>query len=445
MPKKKKIPKHLIRKETRWRAIANPDKKTWHIRKTVYLKDGTQAQPRMDARLYRDIKDNKQKIDEFLLRENYRIEREKKAKEVWDLKSAFVKNSEVKDDFLEFMVNKTGNESHSRNVVYRLKNHVIDVLHNEKIYDFKDWEKPKSQELIVNSMKKKNLAKKTIKETKNSMNLFFKFLHHHSDGHIPVYKVSFPSLNTQGMRKYEERRKEKLSTKDRRLSGEDYIDGVTFNKILKAAKIEIKGVKPSEQPSRFISCFLLSYYYGLRRSETLSTIDAQDFKKGYLRISKQRVRMNKLAELKWGHTERKVPHYFTNGKLSKSRMKKNNMQIYSLDDVFEWVEQAPVSNPTALTNAWTHLMDQLGLQYTLHNLRNTYISNLFRDMTALDITPVEICKAAGHKDLRTTQKYLRDFRSFDEDVFTPKKGNVLKFKKKQSSENKIKKKEKKYA
>ena len=66
-------------------------------------------------------------------------------------------------------------------------------------------------------------------------------------------------------------------------------------------------------------------------------------------------------------------------------------------------------------------MDSMKLNFTLHNLRNTYISNLFRDMSLLGISLAEISLAAGHKDLRTSQQYLRDFRPLEDGVYKPKK------------------------
>ncbi|MBT4791440.1 MAG: hypothetical protein HON90_07705 [Halobacteriovoraceae bacterium] len=148
---------------------------------------------------------------------------------------------------------------------------------------------------------------------------------------------------------------------------------------------------------------------------------ASDIKNGHLEVTKQRVAVSRTAELKWGLEEKKIPHYYTTGLISSSRMKKNLMKEYCLDDVSNWIETAPNKNPNDITKSWSCLMDSMKLNFTLHNLRNTYISNLFRDMSLLGISLAEISLAAGHKDLRTSQQYLRDFRPLEDGVYKPKK------------------------
>ena len=381
---------------------------SWDSNANRYVVRRGPKQERYPAKEYKKFNQDKSKMEEFVNKLNYRLLREEERKKNWKIQTSFLKTTLIGDAFYNYIYENTRNEKYSMGVVSRVRRYFVDYFTGRKMYDYIEWQTLKSQRELVSWLLKKNLSIKTIDAIKQNINQFYQFLHEESDGEIDLYKVTFFSLKKAVRKKHEKERIKKNKHKDRRLSGDDYIDEETFKKIIARCKKGYKNPTHFEawtEPKKILPYIWLSYYYGLRRSETIA-VNTGEIKHEYLRIVCQQDTVEKTMPLKHGHDERCIPHYNI-----------NNLKV--LKTVLNEIK---VIHPSSLTKIWGNLMKDMGLKFTYHNIRNSYCSNLFRDMNKLDISPAHIQLAMGHDDIRTTMKYLRDFRKmgnlvalFDED------------------------------
>jgi|GEM_PF-4041858 len=394
-----------IQQWSKWGAYWDKSANRFYVRRKKVLSDGKSEYERMPNKKYEAFCTSEQKINEFLERENYRKLREERAKKHWQLKTSFLSSKDTGKDFYDWVYTRTTNERYSRETVSYVKNHVVDYYEEKNKPDYIEWFDLNSQNELVLSLMDKSLSVETIKSIKQALNLFFQFLNEKSSGQIDRFKFTFPLLGSAAVRKYEKLRKENNKHRDKRLSGEDYIDEDTFHRILKFCSKQYSDIRPSCQPNIMIPAIWLSYHYGLRRSESLA-VDVECLKYDYLNVHRQIGKKGEFKELKWGHLNRKIPHFYTSA---------------NLDEVHAYIESMPSINPDSLTKSWAYIMKEMKLGFTYHNLRNSYCTNLFRDMVKLNISPVEIQMAMGHTDLKTTQKYCRDFRKLAGTTYVPKK------------------------
>ena len=73
---------------------------------------------------------------------------------------------------------------------------------------------------------------------------------------------------------------------------------------------------------------------------------------------------------------------------------------------YEHIKYIPENrvNPTTVSRDFKKLMNMLSMNYRFHDLRGTWITNL----SLQGINSELIRQAAGHRDMSTTQRYLRD-------------------------------------
>jgi len=71
-------------------------------------------------------------------------------------------------------------------------------------------------------------------------------------------------------------------------------------------------------------------------------------------------------------------------------------------------------HPDTLWHLWQELMDKLCMQYGMHDLRRTFITN-----APAAHKPLDVMLAAGHSNISTTMKYLVDHRQLEHDVWLP--------------------------
>jgi integrase len=151
----------------------------------------------------------------------------------------------------------------------------------------------------------------------------------------------------------------------------------------------------SEEPIRPL--VLLGYFYGLRRSECLG-VRPEDVRQGHLCVERQLGKLGTYFPPK-GRGPRKVPHWFARA-----------------SDAYAWAEdlQKALMHPDTLTDRWNALMVALDLDYDFHDLRHTFITKSVRKHPVADVM-----YAAGHKDLKTTSRYVHDARPSDDAPFKP--------------------------
>lgn len=385
-------------KETKlWVATWDKSVGRFRVRRTVYYTDGTRKLENKPHKEYQKFDKDEDKINEYLHRENYRQAQKELAKKTYKIRTAFIKGKDFNKEFEEWMFNRTRNRIYSKAVASSVRRYLIGYFHDKKKnYDYITWTSLKSQAGFVEFLKAKKLAYKTMITAKNNANMFFQYLSEESDGEIDLLKFTFPSLKRSGVRRYEKERIKKARLTDKRLSGDDYVTKEDFELIFNYCK-NTAPIRDPERYSSILPYIWVAYHYGLRRSEAMALKQAC-FKKGYLKITEQLVKTNTYAELKHGADHRKIPHFFTedNKRAVKGMLKK--------------IEETQM-HPTTFTNRFGEVMKALNMTFTIHNLRNTFITNCFFK----EIPSIEIMLAAGHTDLRTTQRYIRDSRNLDDE------------------------------
>ena len=363
------------------------------IRRWVTLADKSRKLERLPIEQYRKFRDDKDKLVDLCTRLNYREIEEESAKKAWKVRSAFIDNKLLYVGFKAYMVSRNDDEKYAGKCARNVKKWFLDFWYKDKKFDYIHWHKPKSQSELADwwliEHEDRLISFKTIKTTIHNVNHFFKFLHQESEGEIPELKFTFATLMTARIKKHEWNRKKALGSKADRRAGQ-YKRDAEFKLILKSAPKEIK------------SAIFLSYYYGLRRSECLA-LTKDNLRKGYMFLEKQLKSYDGIkpayGSLK-SRDARKVPHW----------------NKHTLESIQNTIDGIQLMHPSSLTEKWITLMSDLKLNYTFHSLRNTLISNAFRDgRNASDIQ-----LAAGHSDLRTTMGYQRDYREMDDEVWTSK-------------------------
>jgi integrase len=366
----------------------------YSIRRWVLYSDDSRKLERLPIEQYRKFRDDMTKLTDLCTRLNYREIEEENAKKAWKVRSAFVDNKLLYEGFKKYMISRADDEKYAGKCAGNVKKWFLDYWYKQKKFDYLHWHKPASQSELADWWLSEHdgelISFKTIKTSIHNLNHFFKFLHQESEGEIPELKFTFPTLTTSRIKKHEWSRKKSLGSKAERRSGQ-YISNDEFKMIIKNAPREIK------------SCIYLSYYFGLRRSECLA-ITKDNLRKGYLYLEKQ-LKSYDGTKAEYGPLKsrdaRKVPHWHK----------------HSMESILNAIEEVELMHPSTLTERWITLMAELNLNYTFHSLRNTFISNAFRDgRNASDIQ-----LAAGHSDLRTTMGYQRDYREMDDEVWTPSK------------------------
>lgn len=368
----------------------------YSIRRWVLYSDNERRLERLPIEQYRKFRDDKVKLEDLCTRLNYREIQEEQAKKAWKVRSAFVDNKLLYEGFKKYMISRTGDEKYSISCASNVKKWFLEYWYKQKKYDYLHWHQPKSQVEVVDWWLSEHegslISYKTIKTSTQNLNHFFKFLHQESEGEIPELKFTFPTLTLARIKKHEWQRKKDLGAKADRRSGQ-YITDAEFKIILKNSPKELKA------------CIFLSYYFGLRRSECLA-VTKDNLRKGYLFLEKQ-LKSYDGQDPVYGplksRNARKVPHWHK----------------HSLEAIMATIEGIELMHPSTLTERWIELMATLKMNFTFHSLRNTFISNSFKDgRNAGDIQ-----LAAGHADLRTTMGYQRDYREMDDEVWTPKKAS----------------------
>ncbi len=129
---------------------------------------------------------------------------------------------------------------------------------------------------------------------------------------------------------------------------------------------------------------LISYYYGLRRSESLA-VKLEDIKIKNLRVCQQLVTVEPTYKILKGHEERSVPHWFI-----------KPIELYTI------VQEIQIIHPDSVTELWGDLMKKLNMSYRFHDLKHRFVTNCWK---LPNVKPRDIQTAAAHKSITTTMRY----------------------------------------
>lgn len=169
-----------------------------------------------------------------------------------------------------------------------------------------------------------------------------------------------------------------------------YISEDEFNTLCSIAR----QVSPSLE-----AAVILGYRYGLRRGEILG-LQPQDVKKGYLKVERQVLKSKVNEPIKYeplkDRESRQVDHLWL-----------TPLECAVL--VKTLTENLPTQSQ--LGHFFDRTLLKHGIKLDAHSLRRSFITNALLK----GIEPVKVQAMAGHSDLHTTSKYVRDARQFTSD------------------------------
>jgi integrase len=157
---------------------------------------------------------------------------------------------------------------------------------------------------------------------------------------------------------------------------------------------------------RILPAFKLAYYFGARRAEVLA-LKLDDVLEEALNVERQLVKLDPIAcykPLKQFAERRAVPYWFTTPE-----------EAYALVALMERM------HPDTLGQIFAEDMLTLKLPFQFHDTRRSFITRAIRSGKNL----LDVKLAAGHGDLKTTNKYVQDDRALTRKKFKPKQKVTL--------------------
>jgi integrase len=238
----------------------------------------------------------------------------------------------------------------------------------------------------------KRWSKKTIKDQVMFANRFIAFLHSKKPRLFPL--LIFRPLSHAVLNKYEAKRRAGKNIKKKWYVKDEDWELITKGNPQKG----IKSVRAEVLP--YVK---LAYFLGLRDAETLG-VQLDDIGVNFFDLQRQ------LASIPDGKPEfdppknrkaRSIPYWRTSPK-----------------EIYEIVKNLPpLMHPDTLIHKVSDEMRRLGLPYTMHDFRRSWITrSLIEDGGA----PLALVKdAAGHASIATTNLYLVRPESFENKRFKP--------------------------
>jgi len=358
----------------------------FNIKRWLFNPHGSKKLQRLlivENEAYRHLKSKKAKRGEFeklCLILNEKLLKEKENKETWNIDCDFI-NGNISEKYKKWLSEYCANKQSNKTTVGHLNKYFIEYyLRLNDIKDFTEWRRNENQREFLQWVIDQGKSLSTINAIRSSANSFLKFLSEKSNGEIDYrdIRLTLPSLTPKKMAQIEQNRKSRMAGKDVERAEGQYINQDDFKIILKNCKNYLKPL------------IYISYYYGLRASESQAVL-RKNYKEGYFLIEEQLENIENNRLLK-GVLKRKVLHF----KLK--RGVKLNTYHYLKD-----IKNNRV-HPSTMSKDFSEHMKELGMNFNFHDLRGTWITNLFLQGEV----PVVIQMAAGHKNIKVTMGYLRD-------------------------------------
>jgi integrase len=330
---------------------------------------------RLPVKRYRGIRDDYEKLSEFVKRLNAPID----VKEAVDYKHAFI-SPKLLDDYRDFLLAQIPTRKDALCEYAYLKEYFLDFFIGKlNLKNPLDWHKTHKTKWSTFLMGHADIpAPATKRKVVMAANRFMGWLHQQRPEDTP--SLHFEPISKATYKKLEAQRLLDGEAKER-----TFIPDAHWDKIKKGL------------PQAIAPFALLSYHYGLRRAESLG-FKQGDVKKGYLSVERQLMSLNEHAPLK-GRLARKVPHWSATA-----------AQAYG------WTVQsfALTIHPDTLSDRWAEYMKGLDFKYDFHDLRHTWITRMMRKQHHRDVQ-----LAAGHVNIETTMGYAHDDRAQDDEEFRP--------------------------
>ncbi len=345
------------------------------VRRNLVLPDGTRSLARHPAEAYKHLT-NESEFKAFVNRLNHKDERDEKAKKAIEIKTAFIPVAYL-EEFKERIEAEIPNAKDANYLLRLLHSRSLDLFVNVyRLPDPTSW--AENQVKWGMYLQTIQLSAKTIRSIVQITNRFLQFLHQKNPREIP--KIELKPISKARFKELDAKRL---------LNDDEHV-----GQYIKEAHWEIIREKLPPDIRPFV---LLMYYYGLRRSESL-TVRLEDIRTSHLSVERQYRSKELIGPLK-GRTKRKTPHWMVIPETTYTIINSIEAQMH----------------PDTLGYKWNAFINKIDMTYELHDLRRTFITR------ALDEQKAQAVQfAVGHTNITTTMKYQRDNRELEDAVFKPK-------------------------
>jgi integrase len=398
-------------KFNRWVIVQEKDgdRSIPRVRRWVIYPDGKKVYERYAVKKYAHLRGNLKELQNFVIRLNGEDPAERRAKLAIKFKHAYI-SPELLNEYLEHVLTQVPSRKHALNEFSNIQRYFFGFfIVKMNMADPLKWHRHQNvwAKALLNKIdgddiffeekwrlfpKDEVRGEKTLRAIVNGANRFMAFLHQRRPDEVPPLR--FNPITRAGYKELEARRRMNGETVDR-----------------KFIKDEDWKIISKEMPEDIAPWIWLSYYYGLRRSESMA-IDPTCIRKDCLKAVRQLTSLPEphrpgYGPLK-GRKERRIPHWFCEPMIA-----------------YNWVSKiGPLMHPDTFSKRWTEYMSKLGFDYDIHDIRHTWTTKAIR---LKEVVPRDVQLAAGHESIETTMGYLHDDRVFGDEVFNP--GSVIPMKK----------------
>lgn len=350
----------------------------WYIKQPVKKDDGKMSSRTYPSKKLRQIRDNEEELKALVLRLNAELRAREITKKTVEIKHAY-----INDALLQRWHKERALETDRASVeLGYIKTYFLNFFVGRlSLPNPVDWHRVHKSEWAAYLLGDETpQAPSTKRDIVQCANRFMLWLHTERPNEVPelefrpIGKAKWKTLNAAW----------KLN--EGRLVHK-YIPDADWAKIVK---------KLPETISPYVK---LAYAYGLRREEACGLKNG-DVRKDYLAVVRSYSGKGKYGPPK-GREPRKVPHWFAHPK-----------------EAYKWIEALHKAggpmHPDTLGEKFVEHCKELGLDYTMHDLRHTFCTRAYRAYNKNDVR-----MAAGHKDIRTTQRYIHDDTNLGDEEYKP--------------------------
>lgn len=379
------------------------------IRRQIKTPEGVRMVETYPQKKYVNILDNKDELEDFVIRLNGLDPRVERIKNRLEFEHAYIGRDfldEYRDVYLRSFIT---DERESTKLALYLERYALNYFVGRcGLANPLDWKRqearwglalvgknPKGDPNVFDDGKVRST--KVLKLIVYELNRFLRFLH---TKHPDIPPIMFEPFS-KAIRKEHEARRE--------MTGK-----IRKSKFITEAHWK---VIETNLPAEWGCLVKLCYLYGLRRNEAYG-LQSKDLKKGFLSIERQlntNINDNRTFKPLKSRFARKTPHWFSSPAVTHELIQQIERLTYNSDHI---------------SHMFVELMARLELpKYTIHDLRRTFITNCVRK----GIDKEELRLAVGHVDGSTTYKYyVMDARDLDGEEWVPEEidsDNVTQFRK----------------